>query len=530
MSCNLLMNPSDRLVSSDTLRARFSQAMSDLYRAEVPLYGDLLEIVAACNRAGGHAARDDERLPVERHGAIRLGTAEELGTMRRVLAVMGMQPVGYYDLSSAGVPVHSTAFRPVGADALARSPFRLFTSLLRLELIDDADLREQARTILARRQIFSARLLELVAAHEARGGLTAPEADEFLQHALEVFRWQRTAAVPRATYEALHGAHRLIADVVCFNGPHINHLTPRTTDIDAAQALMLQRGIEAKEVIEGPPRRRHPILLRQTSFKALEETVVFEDDSIGSHTARFGEIEQRGMALTPKGRNLYDRLLAQARAEKRLQEVFRQFPDDLETLREQGLVFFRYSVVDGTLHSEPMVYEDFLPVSAAGIFQSNLGGAGAAGYAAGSARESFEQALGCPVQDEMALYAQEEAASLRAARAELGLLAIVGPTGVLSGQAAAGYEKGARYGNGHALCVVRPNSVEQVQGVVRFCAGHRIRLVVQGANTGLTGASSPDDSGEQVVLSMERMRSACVIDAPGRTVTVQAGVTAGRPQ
>ena len=119
-----------------------------------------------------------------------------------------------------------------------------------------------------------------------------------------------------ATYHALHDAHRLIADVVSFRGPHINHLTPRTLDIDAAQAAMLARGIDAKAVVEGPPPRRCPILLRQTSFKALQETVHFpsgEAADAGTHTARFGEIEQRGLALTPKGRALYDQLLTQAR-------------------------------------------------------------------------------------------------------------------------------------------------------------------------------------------------------------------------
>ena len=55
-----------------------------------------------------------------------------------------------------------------------------------------------------------------------------------------------------------------------------------------------------------------PILLRQTSFKALEEPVLFAGEHKGTHTARFGEIEQRGVALTPKGRELYDRLLNQA--------------------------------------------------------------------------------------------------------------------------------------------------------------------------------------------------------------------------
>ncbi|MCV5737555.1 DUF1338 family protein, partial [Escherichia coli] len=85
------------------------------------------------------------------------------------------------------------------------------------------------------------------------------------------FRWHRQATVDEETYHALHREHRLIADVVCFPGCHINHLTPRTLDIDRVQSLMPECGIEPKALIEGPPRREVPILLRQTSFKALEE-------------------------------------------------------------------------------------------------------------------------------------------------------------------------------------------------------------------------------------------------------------------
>jgi uncharacterized glyoxalase superfamily metalloenzyme YdcJ len=440
-------------VSTDEVRSRFSAAMSDMYRQEVPLYGTLLDLVAHVNvqtRAPGDTA-DASRIEVERHGAIRLGTAEELRTMRRVLAVMGLRAVGYYDLSVAGVPVHSTAFRPVEAEALRRNPFRLFTSLLRLELLDDAGLRVQAEALLKRRRIFSPRLLELTALHESRGGLSSPEADEFVAQAIETFRWHRQSPVPASLYEALRAKHPLIADVVCFKGPHINHLTPRTLDIDVAQAAMVARGMAAKDVIEGPPRRRCPILLRQTSFKALEESVVFAGDAqaaAGTHTARFGEIEQRGGALTRKGRALYDRLLAQARADAAatgdhataLENAFAAFPDDADTLRRERLAFFRYVLTDagrtempladepsidslverGLVRAEPITYEDFLPVSAAGIFQSNLGGAQRAGYAAQSARESFEDALGCPVLDEIVLYENEQLRSLREVRAATG--------------------------------------------------------------------------------------------------------------
>ncbi|MEW9808815.1 DUF1338 family protein, partial [Mesorhizobium sp. ZMM04-5] len=171
----------------------------------------------------------------ERHGAIRLGTEAELAMMRRVFAVMGMFPVGYYDLSEAGVPVHSTAFRAVDAAALKVNPFRVFTSLLRLDLIADPDLREAARKTLSARRIFSDGAVALVEKAERDGGLSHADAARFVAEVLDTFRWHEVASVNLAMYQRLHSAHRLIADVVSFNGPHINHLTPRTLDIDAVQ-------------------------------------------------------------------------------------------------------------------------------------------------------------------------------------------------------------------------------------------------------------------------------------------------------
>ncbi|EPM82321.1 hypothetical protein A3SM_13703, partial [Pseudomonas syringae pv. actinidiae ICMP 18886] len=278
------------------------------------------------------------------------------------------------------------------------------------------------------------------------GGLSEPDAAEFIQQALETFRWHHTATVSLDEYRQLNAQHRLIADVVAFRGPHINHLTPRTLDIDAVQSGMPGKGITPKSVVEGPPRRQCPILLRQTSFKALEEPISFIGQSgseSGSHSARFGEIEQRGATLTPKGRELYDRLLNEAREELGefpnesnavrytglLEKAFQAFPDSHDEMRAQGLAYFRYFPTDtgvaarasGTLQQlveaghvrfEPLVYEDFLPVSAAGIFQSNLGDNAQAHYAANSNRQDFEQALGRSTLDELALYADTQRRSL----------------------------------------------------------------------------------------------------------------------
>ena len=438
-------------ITADEIRECCSQAMSAMYQQEVPQYGTLLELVADVNLAilennpklHEQLANADElaRLNVERHGAIRVGTAEELATLRRMFAIMGMYPVSYYDLSQAGVPVHSTAFRPVDDAALARNPFRIFTSLLRLELIANDALRKRAAQILSGRDIFTPRCRELIALYEQKGEFTTAEGREFVEQALETFRWHRQTLVDEETYHALHDEHRLIADVVCFPGCHINHLTPRTLDIDRVQALMPECGIAPKALIEGPPRREVPILLRQTSFKALEEPVMFAGEHKGTHTARFGEIEQRGIALTPKGRALYDRLLGEAGVgkdnlnhQRHLQEVFSAFPDSEFLLRQQGLAYFRYRLTPageahrqafrpgddpqplierGWVIAQPIIYEDFLPVSAAGIFQSNLGNEVQTRSHGNASREAFEEALGCAVYDEFTLYQQAEERSKR---------------------------------------------------------------------------------------------------------------------
>lgn len=445
------MTEKNGFVSSDDIRARFSRAMSIMYKTEVPAYGDLLELVAKTNQKvldqspalKDKLARTDnlDRINEERHGAIRLGSAKELKMMARVFRVMGMHPVAYYDLTQANVPVHSTAFRAMDQESLSKSPFRVFTSLLRCELIKDEVLRKRAEDILAMRDIFTPRLYELVDIAESQNGLNEDQTEEFIKEATYTFKWHEDAAVDKAFYEAMKAEDPRAADIVCFKGPHINHLTPRTLEIDTIHAEMPGHGMNAKNVVEGPPPTR-PILLRQTSFKALTEKVKFEGEE-GLHTARFGEIEQRSAALTRKGRALYDEILNEVRAAITpapdgsnaseymdvLKQKFERFPESYDEMRKNDLAYFQYYrtqkaesglpsdnleqlISDGYVDFIPLVYEDFLPVSAAGIFASNASDKTRVDEFVSSSQEEFESALGQKVNSEFKLYEDMQAASL----------------------------------------------------------------------------------------------------------------------
>jgi uncharacterized glyoxalase superfamily metalloenzyme YdcJ len=424
------------------LRQNFTDRLSQMYRDEVPAYGSLVDLVDGINKdAEPSADLATSRLGHERHGAIRLAAPEELSLLNRALNVLGMKAVEYYDLGPAGLPVHSTAFRPTSADDIGKSAFRLFVSLVQIDQIKSPGLRDTAAKLVGKRSIFCSETLSLIALAERNGGLTESEGDVFLNGLIETFRWRGEALCSRTDYEAIVEEHPLLADVVCFPNPHINHLTPSVVDIDAAQAAMISANLPAKERIEGPPRRSCPILLRQTAFRALAETVHYPSGTASQeswkHTARFGEIEQRGAALTEKGMSLYSDCLDSS--------DFRRFPDDWDALRRSGLAWFRYvpgpeyrssrapdatsNAADlepfihrGIIQAEPIIYEDFLPVSAAGIFRSNLGGVSQMHCSAPPARAAFESALGHKILSAQDLYKQEYRHSVRSLRQHEGVL------------------------------------------------------------------------------------------------------------
>ena len=104
------------------------------------------------------------------------------------------------------------------------------------------------------------------------------------------------------------------------------------------------------------------------------------------------------------------------------------------------------------------------------------------------------------------------------------LQAVVGAAHVLRGPGLEAYERDwrKRY-HGRALAVVRPACTEEVAAVVKACARHGLSLVPQGGHTGLVGGGTPDGSGRQVVLSLQRMNRVRDIDADNLTLTVEAG-------
>jgi uncharacterized glyoxalase superfamily metalloenzyme YdcJ len=192
------------------------------------------------------------------------------------------------------------------------------------------------------------------------------------------------------------------------------------------------------------------VLLRQTSFRALDEdrAVRLPDGTVEQRPlrVRFGEVEARGIALTPAGRDRYDRVMASAPEGPGGQEILRArfattFPASAQELVLQGLAYAEYHAVPGRMPEqveptlrelvdaaclavEPITYEDFLPRSAAGIFRSNLVADGTRRDATVGTEwdaEALGAAIGRPILDPFALADAQQRRTLQDACDVLGV-------------------------------------------------------------------------------------------------------------
>ncbi|NDV00553.1 FAD-binding oxidoreductase [Pseudoroseicyclus tamaricis] len=84
--------------------------------------------------------------------------------------------------------------------------------------------------------------------------------------------------------------------------------------------------------------------------------------------------------------------------------------------------------------------------------------------------------------------------------------------------------------HGRCLAVVQPGSNAEVAKVVAYCSRHGVPIVPQGGNTGLCAGATPDDSGTQIVLTLQRLRQLRSLDAEDGHITCGAGMPLAEAQ
>ncbi len=107
------------------------------------------------------------------------------------------------------------------------------------------------------------------------------------------------------------------------------------------------------------------------------------------------------------------------------------------------------------------------------------------------------------------------------------LRSIVGDSYVLTAERdTRGYRKGYRYGDGDALAVVRPGTLLEQWRVFKAVVEAGCIVIIQGANTGLNGGSSPSTGYDRPVVVINTMRIGRIdLLGGGAQVLCHAGAT-----
>ena len=102
---------------------------------------------------------------------------------------------------------------------------------------------------------------------------------------------------------------------------------------------------------------------------------------------------------------------------------------------------------------------------------------------------------------------------------------ILGPDGWLESAAdRAAFETDfRRIHHGGTPLVLLPDTTARVAEVVRLCSRERIALVPQGGNTSYCGGATPRPAGNEVLISLRRLRRIRAVDARNDSLTAEAG-------
>jgi len=84
--------------------------------------------------------------------------------------------------------------------------------------------------------------------------------------------------------------------------------------------------------------------------------------------------------------------------------------------------------------------------------------------------------------------------------------------------------------SGSTPLVLLPRATEDVARLLRICNRDEVAVVPHGGNTGYCGGATPDESGSQVVVSLQRINKVRRVDALDYSMIVESGVTLAAAQ
>lgn len=282
------------LLPASAIRDRFCIAITEKFARDVADFAALQALVAA---NGGRFHND--------HGAIRTADPELCRLFVRAAQVLGLRRELDYQFPAKKLV--SFDLQVIGEDHEA---FKIFVSQVDLDAFppEVADLIREDCALQAA-AVDHQPLLSLIERFEATGGLTATDAEAFVDRLVNQLMRRNGPPISRSTLDAVARVSGEAASALAL-GPDFNHITIDTraagfSGVDDMARAMAAAGFQLLPQIQGAPGSK----LRQTATMAatMATPVLEADGSTGSARTekQFVEIIERNQAVDAAGHKLW---------------------------------------------------------------------------------------------------------------------------------------------------------------------------------------------------------------------------------
>jgi len=78
--------------------------------------------------------------------------------------------------------------------------------------------------------------------------------------------------------------------------------------------------------------------------------------------------------------------------------------------------------------------------------------------------------------------------------------------------------------NFNSICLVFPNSKNEISKILKLCFNNNIKVVPQAGNTSLTGASVPSKNNHEILVNLKKMNKILSMDKTNMLIEVESGV------
>lgn len=413
-----------RLVDSDELRSRYIKRVNDHFYIKNHEYAIISDVIKDINniemikspilleKLKKQGERDFYIQELELH--YKIINQIDLSIVCRIFAVLGLFPVGFILQGSLQNPVPCTLFRPINNSNAKKHYIRIKLSYAYASKAYNKTQNDKVDT-----SKTCQNLKQYIDKFEKNSYFIDSDIEKFLEEVIDYLHPEfNTSKVAQETH------NRFLRD-----GNSICEIRFPTLSLTRTLSMIRKYKFDIDCTVNLPEARKYPLLYNLAKIFLKSPNICPDQTNVQNDALSQIQLVQRGIALTPKGKSQYSKILAEFFLEQNqcnkkndnlqrsINRNFRKFPDSTSQLYQEGLAYFSFKLKpnidvsnDKNWNKEDLTdliysnHVDVMPIMFDGLMDTQALKINQLDELVKAHKCAFEEKLECAIQDEHEYY------------------------------------------------------------------------------------------------------------------------------